>query len=127
MRGVIGGAEARKEVAATVEIKARFDEAANIEWAEALEGVGAHVAYGVVGLKTHAKIALAVRRERDQLRSYGPLGTGHYNPETAKLYTDPGLFTANADLPAAVRNAFTLPTRYVHPPHFQKLRVAPID
>jgi polyphosphate kinase len=127
MRALIRAAEARKQVAATVEIKARFDEAANIEWAEALEGVGAHVAYGVVGLKTHAKIALAVRRERDQLRSYVHLGTGNYNPETAKLYTDLGLFTANEELAADVAQLFNMLTGYVHRPHFKKLLVAPIN
>ena len=127
MRALIRAAEARKQVAATVEIKARFDEAANIEWAEALEGVGAHVAYGVVGLKTHAKIALAVRRERDQLRSYVHLGTGNYNPETAKLYTDLGLFTANEELAADVAQLFNMLTGYLHRPHFKKLLVAPIN
>ncbi|HEY6321061.1 MAG TPA: polyphosphate kinase 1 [Thermoanaerobaculia bacterium] len=127
MRALIRAAEARKQVAVTVEIKARFDEAANIEWAEALEGVGAHVAYGVVGLKTHAKIALAVRRERDQLRSYVHLGTGNYNPETAKLYTDLGLFTANEELAADVAQVFNMLTGYVHRPHFKKLLVAPIN
>jgi polyphosphate kinase len=127
MRALIRAAEARKQVAVTVEIKARFDEAANIEWAEALEGVGAHVAYGVVGLKTHAKIALAVRRERDQLRSYVHIGTGNYNPETAKLYTDLGLFTANEELAADVAQVFNMLTGYVHRPHFKKLLVAPIN
>jgi len=114
-------------VAVTVVIKARFDEAANIEWAEALEGVGAHVAYGVVGLKTHAKIALVVRRERDQLRSYVHVATGNYNPETAKLYTDLGLFTCNAELAADVAQLFNMLTGYVHRPHFKKLLVAPIN
>jgi polyphosphate kinase len=127
MRALIRAAEARKQVAVTVEIKARFDEAANIEWAEALEGVGAHVAYGVVGLKTHAKIALVVRRERDQLRCYTHLATGNYNPETAKLYTDLGLFTCNEDIAADVAQLFNMLTGYVHEPHFKKLLVAPIN
>jgi len=127
MRALIRAAEARKQVAVTVEIKARFDEAANIEWAEALEGVGAHVAYGVVGLKTHAKIALAVRRERDQLRSYVHVATGNYNPETAKLYTDLGLFTCNEEMAADVAQLFNMLTGYVHRPHFKKLLVAPIN
>jgi polyphosphate kinase len=127
MRALMRAAERRKQVAVTVEIKARFDEAANIEWAEALEGVGAHVAYGVVGLKTHAKIALAVRRERDQLRSYVHIATGNYNPETAKLYTDLGLFTCNEELAADVAQLFNMLTGYVHRPHFQKLLVAPIN
>ncbi len=127
MRALIRASEARKQVAVTVEIKARFDEAANIEWAEALEGVGAHVAYGVVGLKTHAKIALAVRRERDQLRSYVHVATGNYNPETAKLYTDLGLFTTDEALAADVAQLFNMLTGYVHKPHFKKLLVAPIN
>jgi polyphosphate kinase len=127
MKALIRAAEARKQVAVTVEIKARFDEAANIEWAEALEGVGAHVAYGVVGLKTHAKIALAVRRERDGLRSYMHLATGNYNPETAKLYTDLGLFTCNEEIAADVAQLFNLLTGYVHRPQFKKLLVAPIN
>jgi polyphosphate kinase len=127
MRALMRAAERRKQVAVTVEIKARFDEAANIEWAEALEGVGAHVAYGVVGLKTHAKIALAVRRERDQLRSYVHIATGNYNPETAKLYTDLGLFTCNEELAADVAQLFNMLTGYVHRPHFHKLLVAPIN
>jgi polyphosphate kinase len=127
MRALMRAAERRKQVAVTVEIKARFDEAANIEWAEALEGVGAHVAYGVVGLKTHAKVALAVRRERDQLRSYVHIATGNYNPETAKLYTDLGLFTCNEELAADVAQLFNMLTGYVHRPHFHKLLVAPIN
>jgi polyphosphate kinase len=127
MRALIRASEARKQVAVTVEIKARFDEAANIEWAEALEGVGAHVAYGVVGLKTHAKIALAVRREREQLRSYVHVATGNYNPETAKLYTDLGLFTCDEDIAADVAQLFNMLTGYVHRPHFKKLLVAPIN
>jgi polyphosphate kinase len=127
MRALIRAAEARKQVAVTVEIKARFDEAANIEWAEALESVGAHVAYGVVGLKTHAKIALAVRREGDQLRSYMHLATGNYNPDTAKLYTDLGLFTCNEEIAADVAQLFNMLTGYVHRPRFNKLLVAPIN
>jgi polyphosphate kinase len=127
MKALIRAAEARKQVAVTVEIKARFDEAANIEWAEALEGVGAHVAYGVVGLKTHAKVALVVRRERDQLKSYMHLATGNYNPDTAKLYTDLGLFTCDEEIAADVAQLFNMLTGYVHRPHFKKLLVAPIN
>jgi polyphosphate kinase len=127
MKALIRAAEARKQVAVTVEIKARFDEAANIEWAEALEGVGAHVAYGVVGLKTHAKVALVVRRERDQLKSYMHLATGNYNPDTAKLYTDIGLFTCDEEIAADVAQLFNMLTGYVHRPHFKKLLVAPIN
>jgi polyphosphate kinase len=127
MQALIRAAEARKQIAVTVEIKARFDEAANIEWAEALEKVGAHVAYGVVGLKTHAKIALVVRRERDALRYYTHIATGNYNAETAKLYTDLGLFTCNHDLAEDVAQLFNMLTGYTHRPHFKKLLVAPIN
>jgi len=127
MRALIRAAEDRKQVAVTVEIKARFDEAANIEWAERLEAVGAHVAYGVVGLKTHAKIALAVRQEKDGLRCYTHIATGNYNNETAKLYTDLGLFTAREDIAEDVLQLFNMLTGYVHKPQFKKLLVAPIN
>jgi len=127
MRALIRAAETRKQVAVTVEIKARFDEAANIEWAERLEKVGAHVAYGVVGLKTHAKIALVVRQEKDVLRCYTHIATGNYNAETAKLYTDLGLFTCRQDLGEDVAQLFNLLTGYVHEPQFKKLLVAPIN
>jgi polyphosphate kinase len=125
MAALIRAAEARKQIAITVEIKARFDEAANIEWAEALEGVGAHVCYGVVGLKTHAKIALVVRQEKDVLRSYVHIATGNYNPETAKLYTDLGLFTADEEIAQDVAQLFNMLTGFVYQPKFKKLLVAP--
>jgi polyphosphate kinase len=125
MQALIRAAEARKQIAITVEIKARFDEAANIEWAEALEGVGAHVCYGVVGLKTHAKIALVVRQERETLRSYVHIATGNYNPETAKLYTDLGLFTADEEIAQDVAQLFNMLTGFVFQPRFKKLLVAP--
>ena len=127
MRALIRAAENRKQVAVTVEIKARFDEAANIEWAERLENVGAHVAYGVVGLKTHAKIALVVRQERDGLRCYSHVATGNYNPETAQLYTDLGLFTCREEIADDVVQLFNMLTGYVHKPRFKKLLVAPIN
>jgi polyphosphate kinase len=127
MQALIRAAEARKQIAITVEIKARFDEAANIEWAEALEGVGAHVCYGVVGLKTHAKIALVVRQEKDALRSYVHIATGNYNPETAKLYTDLGLFTASEEIAQDVAQLFNMLTGFVYQPKFKKLLVAPIS
>jgi polyphosphate kinase len=127
MRALIRAAEDRKQVAVTVEIKARFDEAANIEWAERLEKVGAHVAYGVVGLKTHAKVALVVRQEKDVLRCYTHIATGNYNPETAKLYTDLGLLTCREDIADDVVQLFNLLTGYVHKPRFKKLLVAPIN
>jgi polyphosphate kinase len=127
MRALIRAAEDRKQVAVTVEIKARFDEAANIEWAERLEKVGAHVAYGVVGLKTHAKVALVVRQEKDGLRCYTHIATGNYNAETAKLYTDLGLLTCREDIADDVVQLFNMLTGYVHKPRFKKLLVAPIN
>ena len=127
MQALIRAAEARKQIAVTVEIKARFDEAANIEWAEALEKVGAHVCYGLVGLKTHAKIALVVRQEKDVLRCYVHIATGNYNPETANLYTDLGLFTCNEEIAQDVAQLFNALTGFVHQPQFQKLLVAPIN
>ncbi|MEA2563159.1 MAG: polyphosphate kinase [Acidobacteriota bacterium] len=127
MRALIRAAENRKQVAVTVEIKARFDEAANIEWAERLENVGAHVAYGVVGLKTHAKVALVVRQERDGLRCYSHIATGNYNNETARLYTDLGLFTCREEIAEDVVQLFNMLTGYVHQPRFKRLLVAPIN
>ncbi len=127
MRALIRAAEDRKQVAVTVEIKARFDEAANIEWAERLENVGAHVAYGVVGLKTHAKVALVVRQEREGLRCYTHIATGNYNTETAKLYTDIGLFTCREEIAEDVVQLFNMLTGYVHNPRFKKLLVAPVN
>jgi polyphosphate kinase len=127
MRALIRAAEDRKQIAVTVEIKARFDEAANIEWAERLEAVGAHVAYGMVGLKTHAKIALAVRQEKDGLRCYTHIATGNYNNETARLYTDLGLFTCREDITGDVVQLFNMLTGYVHNPQFKKLLVAPVN
>jgi len=127
MQALIRAAEARKQIAVTVEIKARFDEAANIEWAEALENVGAHVCYGLVGLKTHAKVALVVRQDGDTLRRYVHIATGNYNPETAKLYTDLGLFTADEEISQDVLQLFNMLTGFVYQPRFKKLLVAPVS
>jgi polyphosphate kinase len=127
MQALIRAAEARTQVAVTVEIKARFDEAANIEWGERLEEVGAHVSYGMVQLKTHTKVTLVVRQEKDALRSYVHLATGNYNPETAKIYTDLGLFTCREDIAQDAAQLFNMLTGFVYQPRFKKLLVAPIN
>jgi polyphosphate kinase len=108
-----------------VEIKARFDERANIVWARALERAGAHVAYGLVGLKTHSKLALVVRREGRGLRRYVHIGTGNYNPRTARTYVDLGLLTADAELGADVTDLFNLLTGHSRQRRYRKLLVAP--
>ena len=124
---LIRAAEAGKEVVVLVEPKARFDEAANIEWGRRLEEAGAHVAYGVMGLKTHCKATLVVRREWGELRRYVHLGTGNYNPATARTYTDLGLFTADREIGADVGNLFNALTgRSLHP-RYRRLLVAPLD
>lgn len=114
-----------KQVTVLVEIKARFDEANNIQWARQLEDVGVHVVYGLVGLKTHCKCCMVVRREKDSLRRYVHMGTGNYNPKTAKLYTDISYFTAKADITAEVAGLFNTLTGFSLTPTFKKLLVAP--
>src|SRR5690606_5845173 len=98
MRLLLAAARSGKEVTVVVELMARFDEQTNINWAARLEEVGSHVVYGVVGHKTHAKMSLVLRQEKGRIRRYGHLGTGNYHPSTARLYTDFGLFTADARL-----------------------------
>jgi polyphosphate kinase len=114
-----------KQVTVLVEIKARFDEANNIQWARQLEDVGVHVVYGLVGLKTHCKTCMVVRREEGNLRRYVHLGTGNYNPKTAKLYTDISFFTAKADITTEVAGLFNTLTGFALTPTFKKLLVAP--
>ena len=110
MRLLLAAAKAGKEVTVIVELMARFDEQTNINWAARLEEVGAHVSYGVVGHKTHAKMALVLRRENGQIRRYGHLGTGNYHPRTARLYTDFGLLTANQTMCEDMDKVFSLLT-----------------
>lgn len=117
--------ESGKQVAAVVELKARFDEENNIVWARRLEEHGVHVIYGAPGLKTHSKLSLVVRREEDQLRRYAHIGTGNYNPITARVYTDLGLLTADPDLTADVADLFNQLTGFALPEHFRELMVAP--
>ena len=114
-----------KQVAVLVELKARFDEEANITWARLLEEAGVHVVYGVAGLKTHAKVALVVRREGDRLVRYSHIGTGNYNPQTARLYDDLGLLTDDEDIGADLSELFNLLTGYSGRQQYQRLLVAP--
>ncbi|MDR3709967.1 MAG: polyphosphate kinase 1 [Capsulimonadaceae bacterium] len=123
-------AEARDEdtqVAVLVELKARFDEENNIEWAKSLEESGVHVVYGLVGLKTHCKVALIVKKERNGIRRYLHLGTGNYNPTTARIYTDFSLFTASEELASDVSDVFNLLTGYSLQHEYRKLLVAPVN
>ncbi len=114
-----------KQVSALVELKARFDEQNNIVWAQALESAGVHVVYGVLGLKTHAKVCLVVRRERDGIRRYVHLATGNYNPVTGRIYTDLGLFTSDPDFAEDVSDLFNALTGYSRKDEYRKLLVAP--
>lgn len=125
VRSLIRAAEHGKQVAALVEVKARFDEAANIEWARALEEAGVHVTYGLVGLKTHCKVALVVRDEAGRLRRYAHVATGNYNATTAKVYEDLGLFTTNGDLCADLAQLFNFLTGYARDISYRHLLVAP--
>jgi len=122
---LIDAAEAGKQVVALVEIKARFDEQANIKWARALERAGCHVVYGVVGLKTHCKTALVVRQEGGTIHRYAHVGTGNYNPKTARLYEDLGLFTADEAICADITDLFNVLTGYSRQTDYRSLLVAP--
>ncbi len=124
---LVEAAERGKQVAVLVELKARFDEQNNIFWARELEKVGVHVVYGLVGLKTHAKMTLVVRRESDGVKKYVHLSTGNYNVATAKLYTDLGLFSCNEDICSDVSDIFNYLTGYSKQTEFKKLIVAPIN
>ena len=126
MRDLIRAADQGKQVVVLVEIKARFDEEANIVWARKLEQAGAHVVYGLAGLKTHSKVALVVRREGSGLRRYLHLGTGNYNPKTARLYTDLGLLTCRPELGADATDLFNYLTGLSRQEGFRRLLVAPV-
>jgi polyphosphate kinase len=125
VEALIDAAEAGKQVVVLVEIKARFDESANIKWARALERAGCHVVYGLIGLKTHCKAALVVRQERGRMRRYCHLGTGNYNPKTARLYEDLGLLTADPDVGADLTDLFNVLTGYSRQTEYRTLLVAP--
>jgi len=126
VEALIEAAQQRKQVTAIVELKARFDEEANIQWARRMEQAGVHVVYGIVGMKTHAKCTLIVRREDDgSLRRYCHIGTGNYNPATARLYTDIGVMTARQELGEEVSETFNMITGYTRVPHMEHLLVSP--
>jgi polyphosphate kinase len=127
IQSLIRAAEQGKQVAALVELKARFDEEKNIEWARELEKAGVHVVYGLVGLKIHSKTTLVVREEQDGMRRYCHVGTGNYNPKTARLYEDVGLLTCDPDVGADLTQLFNFLTGYGRDVEYRKLLVAPHD
>lgn len=127
IRALARAAENGKQVSVLIELKARFDEASNISWAQTLVKAGCHVVYGIVGLKTHCKALLIIRREADGVRRYVHLGTGNYNDITAKIYTDCGIFTAKKDFGADVSDLFNLITGYSEPANWRKLAVSPLN
>jgi polyphosphate kinase len=127
VNALIAAAENGKQVSVLVELKARFDEENNIYWARRLERVGVHVVYGLVGLKTHSKIVLVVRREKDRIRRYVHIGTGNYNPKTARLYTDLGLFSCREELGADLTDVFNFLTGYSRQKAYREIMVAPVN
>jgi polyphosphate kinase len=122
---LIRASERGKQAVCMVELKARFDEEANIQWAKSLEEAGVHVVYGIPGLKTHVKAILVARREADSVRHYVHIGTGNYNPTTARLYTDLGLFTTDQEVGADVAELFNYITGYGRPADYRKVLVSP--
>ena len=116
-----------KQSVCVVELKARFDERRNIEWARSLEQAGVHVVYGFPDMKIHAKTTLVVRREGDELRRYVHIGTGNYHATTARIYEDVGLFTADPDIAADVADLFNFVTGFGRPQRFRKILVAPFN
>jgi polyphosphate kinase len=127
LNALITAAEHGKQVAVLVELKARFDEENNINWARKLEQAGVHVVYGLVGLKTHTKVVLVVRREENQIRRYVHIGTGNYNPKTARIYTDVGLLSCREDLGADLTDLFNYLTGYSRQRSYRKLLVSPVN
>jgi polyphosphate kinase len=125
VNALISAAESGKEVVALVELKARFDEQANILWARALEEAGVHVVYGLIGLKTHSKTALVVRQESGQIRRYWHIGTGNYNNRTARIYEDIGVLSSNPVVGNDLNDLFNYLTGYSRHTTYQKLLVAP--
>ncbi|MDC0156876.1 polyphosphate kinase 1 [Verrucomicrobia bacterium] len=127
VKALMDAARNGKQVTALVELKARFDEEANVQWSRQMEEVGVHVVYGLTGLKTHCKCCLVVRREKNKLRKYAHLGTGNYHPSTAKSYTDFSFFTAKPSYTSDLANLFNSLTGYTRKPNFKKLLVAPFS
>jgi polyphosphate kinase len=127
VQALLDAARRGKQVAVLVELKARFDEESNIEWAKAMESEGVHVVYGLLGLKTHSKAALVVRKEGDSIRRYVHLATGNYNPMTAQTYTDLGFFTCDEDMGADATDLFNYLTGYSAMKDYRKFLVAPIN